>query len=349
MKNILVVGAGFSGVTVARELAEAGYKVTVIERRDHIAGNAYEDYYRLDENPHSWIKHHIYGPHLFHTKNKEVWDYLSKFTEWTPYKHKVKALLKDGRYVTLPVNKETKEIVGEENVLDIFYKPYSKKMWNTDLDKLDPTVLNRVPIRDDMNEYYFPDDIYQALPKHGYNFLIQNMLNHPNITLELNTSYDPCMLQFYDHLFTSQSIDSYFNYVYGELEYVGMEFKHRLIDLNQVLPTTTVNFTHDLPYTRVTEWKHIPGHAQNVDHHTLVTYETPVHNRSDLKYYPVKDSEGENSRKFNEYKKLSQHPVHDKVTFIGRAGNYVYINIDQAVNMGVQCVKKFTIEKKWGD
>jgi UDP-galactopyranose mutase len=128
--KILVVGAGFAGAVIARECAEAGHVITVIDQRDHIAGNAY-DY--TDDNG---IRIHKYGPHLFHTNNKSVIDWMSKFTEWTEYQHKVKAQLDDGRYVTLPVNKETKEIVGEENVLDIFFRPYTYKMWGKTLDEL---------------------------------------------------------------------------------------------------------------------------------------------------------------------------------------------------------------------
>ena len=340
MKNILVVGAGFAGATVARELAEAGHNVHVIDQRDHIAGNAHESLYKIDEDPNTYIKYHTYGPHLFHTKNKVVWDYLSKFTEWTSYKHKVKALLEDGRYVTLPVNKETKEIVGEENIVDIFYRPYTRKMWNLDIDQLDPSVRNRVAIRDDMNEFYFPDDTYQALPKHGYNFLISNMLHHPNITIELNTEYQSRMAEFYDHIFTSQSIDTFFCSMYGELEYIGMHFEHQLVHLNSVLPATTVNFTHSLKHTRVTEWKNLPNHHRNCNHHTLLTYEIPLRYGHNLKYYPVKDPDGINKAKFDRYK-LEAEKIKDRVTFIGRCGNYVYINMDQAVNMSLSVVRKY--------
>ena len=143
--KILVVGAGLSGATIARECAEAGHDVKVIDTRDHVAGNAY-DYV----NEHG-IRVHQYGPHLFHTNNKSVFDYLSKFTKWVDYKHKVKALLEDGRYATLPVNRETKDMVGEENVLDIFFRPYTKKMWGVELDDPNPEIINRVPIRDDDN------------------------------------------------------------------------------------------------------------------------------------------------------------------------------------------------------
>ena len=175
----LIVGAGFSGAVIARELAEAGHSVRVIEKRNHVAGNAY-DY----TNEHG-IRVHEYGPHLFHTNNKEVYDYLGKFTEWVPYHHKVKALLEDGRYATLPVNRETKAMVGEENVLDIFFRPYTKKMWGMELDELNPEIINRVPIRDDDNDLYFPNDAYQAMPKDGYTAMVQSMLAHANIQVML--------------------------------------------------------------------------------------------------------------------------------------------------------------------
>ena len=166
--KILVVGAGLSGATVARELADSGYNVHVIDRRNHIAGNAY-DYI----NEHG-IRVHKYGPHLFHTNNETVFKWLSRFTDWVEYKHKVKALLKDGQYVTLPVNKKTKEIVGKEIVLDIFFRPYTKKMWGVELDDLNPDIINRVPIRDDDNELYFPNDKIQVMPKEGYTKMVEN-------------------------------------------------------------------------------------------------------------------------------------------------------------------------------
>ena len=153
MKNkILVVGAGFSGSTIARQLAEVGCECDVIESRPHIAGNAH-DY----TNEHG-IRIHTYGPHIFHTNDKKVYDWVKKFGEWSEYKHKVKAQLENGTFVTLPVNQETKSIVGEENILDIFYRPYTKKMWGVTLDELDSSIIHRIPVRDDDNEYYFPND-----------------------------------------------------------------------------------------------------------------------------------------------------------------------------------------------
>ena len=177
MKKILVVGAGLSGSVVARECAEKGYEVTVIDKRGHIGGNCYDF---VDEDG---ILTHLYGPHLFHTSELEVVSWLSRFTEWVPYKHKVKAQLSSGRLVTLPVNKETAQIVGRENIIDTFYRPYTKKMWGKDIEELDPSILSRVPIRNDDNEYYFPDARFQAMPKYGYTRLFENILDHENIKI----------------------------------------------------------------------------------------------------------------------------------------------------------------------
>ena len=178
-KRILAIGAGFSSAVIGRLCAEKGHRVTIIDKRPHIAGNAF-DY----TNEHG-IRVHQYGPHLFHTKQKHVWDFLSRFTEWLPYQHKVKAQLKDGRYVTLPVNKETAENVGKENVVETFIRPYSEKMWGMPLEKLDPSILARVPMRDDMNDLYFPNDPYQGMPKDGYTQMIKRIIDHPNIEVKL--------------------------------------------------------------------------------------------------------------------------------------------------------------------
>ena len=328
----LVVGAGLSGVTIARELAEAGHEVDVIDRRDHIAGNAY-DYI----NDHG-IRVHEYGPHLFHTNNKEVFEYLSKFTQWITYKHKVKAQLEDGRYVTLPVNKETKDIVGEENVLDIFFRPYTKKMWGVELDDLNPEIINRVPIRNDDNEYYFPDDEFQAMPIYGYTNMVRNMLAHNNITVMLNTAFDKVLEKRYDHIFNSMPIDQYFDFKYGELPYRSIRFETVTLPITSALPTATVNFTHDGPKTRVTEWKKIPAHGDN-KYYTTLTFEEPCDYKDNNmeRYYPVKDKEGVNRDLYHKYK--NEQP--DNVTFIGRCGLYAYLDMHQAINSALATVRKF--------
>tara|TARA_B110000971_G_scaffold203782_1_gene224596 strand:+ start:3809 stop:4810 length:1002 start_codon:yes stop_codon:yes gene_type:complete len=328
----LIVGAGFSGAVIARELAEAGHNVRVIEKRNHVAGNAY-DY----TNEHG-IRVHEYGPHLFHTNNKEVYDYLGKFTEWVPYHHKVKALLEDGRYATLPVNRETKAMVGEENVLDIFFRPYTKKMWGMELDELNPEIINRVPIRDDDNDLYFPNDAYQAMPKDGYTAMVQSMLAHANIQVMLETSYDKEDNWMYDRVFNSMPIDQYFDFKHGNLPYRSIRFETVTVPIPRALPSATLNFTHDGPQTRVTEWKNIPCHGDN-KYSTTLTFETPCDyaDNNFERYYPVKDADGVNRALYQKYK--NEQP--GNVTFIGRCGLYAYLDMDMAVNSALAAVRRF--------
>jgi UDP-galactopyranose mutase len=332
MARYLVVGAGFSGAVLARELAEAGHYVDVIDQRKHIAGNAY------DFTNDVGIRMHAYGPHLFHTNNKRVYDYLARFTEWVPYEHKVKAKLADGRLVTLPVNRETKEIVGEENIIDIFYRPYTRKMWGLELEQLDPTIMQRVPVRNDMNELYFPNDTYQAMPRYGYTYMIYNILNHDSIYYSVGTAYDKLMEKQYDHVFNSMPIDVYYDSEYGQLPYRSIKFKHINLPIKKLLPVATVNFTDDGPVTRMTEWKNIVGHDNN-QNVTTITFETPCDYSENFyeRYYPVKDISGENRARYEQYASIKN----DKVTFIGRCGKYVYIDMDQSVNMSLMLAAKF--------
>ena len=337
-KNILVVGAGFSGATVARELAEAGYLVTVIDSRNHVGGNAY-DY--TDEHG---IRIHKYGPHLLHTNNEKVYNWLQQFGTWVEYKHKVKAQLEDGRHVSLPANKETVEAVGIENIVDVFFRPYTYKMWGLQLEELDPSVINRIPpVRDDSNEYYFPNDKYQILPKDGYTEIFNNILNHPRIVTETNTAFTKSMEKKYDHIFNCMPIDQYYDYDLGELPYRSIKFHNVTLPIVKVLPNTVVNFTHDGPYTRVTEWKNFPEHGINKNYTTL-TYEEPCdYQENDYeRYYPVKDVSGKNRSVYEKYKSR----VEKNMTFIGRCGMYVYIDMHQAINSSMATVERFKESSK---
>ena len=330
--RIMVVGAGFSGATIARVLAEQGYSIDLIDRRSHVAGNAY------DHVNEYGIRVHDYGPHLFHTSNQRVVEFLSRFTEWTPYKHKVKAMLADGRLVTLPVNRETCEIVGKENVLDTFFRPYTKKMWGISLDELDPEILNRVPVRDDANEFYFPNDQFQALPKSGYSTLVENMIDHPLINVTLNEGYQQGFAKDYIHIFNSMSLDEFFNNEHGVLPYRSIRFHTMHAPCPRFFPVATVNFTHEEKYTRVTEWKNLPGHGQNASHTTL-TFEEPCDfsENNFERYYPVKDLGQENRALYKKYAAMT--PAN--MTFIGRCGLYAYIDMHQAVNSALSIANDF--------
>ena len=331
--RILVVGAGFAGAVIARELADDGHQVTIIDKRDHIGGNAY------DYTNEKGIRVHAYGPHIFHTNNKKAYDWITQFDEWVEYKHKVKAQLSyNGEYVTLPVNRITKEAVGEENILDIFYRPYTRKMWGKEIEELDPNILKRVAVRDDDNELYFPNDLYQAMPKNGYTKVFTNILKHDNITIKLNTAFHKDMESHFHHVFNSMPIDVYYDYQFGELPYRSLKFHNVNLPMVRTLPTPVVNFTHDGPYTRMTEWKLFPNHGENTEWTTL-TYEEPCDYKDNAyeRYYPVKDIDGENQRIYKKYKEI-ENP---NMTFIGRCGMYVYIDMHQAISSSLATANKF--------
>lgn len=334
MKKILVVGAGLAGSVIARICAEDGHKVTILESRDHIAGNCFD-------HTIEGIRVHKYGPHLFHTNNEEVVKFLSKFTSWVDYKHKVKAQLSDGSYVTLPVNKETAEIIGKDNLVNVLFRPYTKKMWKKDIEELDPSILQRVPIREDDNEFYFPNDKYQLMPEDGYTAMFQNMLNHPNIEVKLNTRYNKHIHTNYNHTFNSMSIDEYHDYCYGRLPYRSIKFDVKIFPMNRVLPTATVNFTHDGKFTRVTEWKNIPNHGTN-ETHSVLTFEEPCDYEDNFhqRFYPVKDIDGVNKWKYNRYS-LIEVP---NMTFIGRCGTYQYLDMHQVVYQSIKIAQNFLLK-----
>lgn len=331
-QQILIVGAGFSGATIARKLAEHGYQVTVIDKRGHVAGNAYDFVNEYG------IRIHRYGPHLFHTSNQNVYEWLSQFTEWVPYQHKVKALLANGSLVTLPPNKDTVEKVGRDNIVNIFYRPYTKKMWGLELDQIDPDIVNRVKPREDLNELYFPDDVYQCLPKDGYTKLIQNMLDHELIKISLNTPYAEGMEKMYVHTFNSMPIDEFFKYDCGQLPYRSIKFHTQTVPVPSLFPVGVVNFTHDEAYTRVTEWKNFPGHGTNLGYTTITTEEPCDYvNNNYERYYPVKDFDGKNRAHYQKYKSK----ISSSMTFVGRCGLYAYLDMHQAVNSALKVAEDF--------
>jgi len=382
MKKALVVGAGFAGATAARELAENGYTVLVIDKRNHIGGNAYDEF-----NVHG-IRVHKYGPHLWHHSNDQVQEWASRFTEWVDYKHIVQAQLSDGAYVPLPINVETvmkvfnweypaarefleklaekpilnctnsREVVessvGKE-LCDIFFAPYTKKMWDMELEQLPAGVAARIPTKTDFDPYYFPKDKYQCLPKDGYTEMFRRILDHENITVKLLMSrqdlVDPSssytLQDFYlktgekieignqkqfDVIFTSEPIDTYYNCDMGKLPWRSIKFHTVTVPLVKALPCATVNFTHNGPTTRVTEWKQLPNHGQN-DYLTTLTFEMPcdyVDNNME-RYYPVKtSSEVDPNREL--YKKYKARAQADGIHMIGRCGNYVYVDMAPCIN-----------------
>lgn len=322
--TILVVGAGLAGSTAARILAESGHLVRVIDQRSHVAGNAYD--YVNDQG----LRIHQYGPHIFHTSDTKVWTWLSRFTEWIPYQHRVKCLDPQGNLVEFPPTPDLLRKLGDEVAIDTFYRPYSRKMWAVDVNEIDPSVLDRVRRRDPGQIGYFRDT-YQALPQCGYTHMINRMLDHPNITVDLAQPWQSQMQHEYDAIFNSMSIDQFHDYCFGVLPYRSIRFRSWCVYGAPLSDVPVVNFTTQTQYTRVTDWRLFPNQPSTVDLNIgTVTLEYPCdadHNH-DQRYYPVPDPAGLNRTLYQRYAEIT--PRH--VIFIGRCGLYSYLDMHQAVS-----------------
>ena len=363
--KILIIGAGFAGAVVARELAEAGHKVLVIDRRDHIAGNAFDvkDEYR--------ILIHQYGPHIFHTNSERIFSYLSKFTEWRPYEHRVRGVV-DGKEYPFPINRDTlnqlydldltdeqaaeyfekvrepkaKVLTSEDVVLNSvgrdlyekFFLNYTKKQWGLDPSELKAGVAARIPTRTNTDDRYFTDT-YQAMPLHGYTALFQNLLNHPNIKVQLATEYKDWLKQNtqYDHLIYTGCIDEFYDYKFGKLPYRSLRFEHQhLENTEQYQSVGTINYPNDFEFTRITEFKHLTGQQHPA---TSIVREYPTVEGDP--YYPI--PRDENEALFKKYKSLAD--CEKNVTFVGRLAEYRYYNMDQVVGAALNAVDKI-LERK---
>lgn len=361
MFDYLIVGAGFAGSVLAERLAsEANQKVLIIDQRDHIAGNAF-DYFNKDG-----ILIHKYGPHIFHTNSRKVFDYLSKFTPWRPYEHRVLASV-DGQLVPMPINLNTinklyglnlnatelegffeskaekkDRIATSEDVVvskvgrelyEKFFKNYTRKQWDLDPSELDASVTARVPTRTNRDDRYFTDT-YQAMPLYGYTRMFQKMLSHPNIKIMLNTDYREIadVIPFKNIIYTGP-IDSYFNYCYGRLPYRSIEFKFETHDADVFQPTGTVNYPNEQAYTRTTEFKYLTGQKH---HKTTIVYEFPKAEGDP--YYPI--PRPENAEIYKKYQRLAA--TVNNVHFTGRLGTYRYYNMDQVVAQSLTLFDKIS-------
>lgn len=359
--DTLVVGAGFAGSVMAERLAsDAGQKVLVVDRRPHIAGNAY------DEKDAAGILIHRYGPHIFHTNSREVFDYLSQFTEWRQYEHRVLAGA-NGKLVPMPINRTTLEqlygidlpddesaaaflaaradprdpIVTSEDVVvsavgqelyETFFRGYTRKQWGLDPAQLDKTVTSRVPTRTDRDDRYFQDS-FQAMPAAGFTAMFARMLDHPGIDLRLGTEFadlDPAALA--GHVVFTGPIDEYFDYRFGKLPYRSLQFRHETHDVEEFQPVAVVNYPDEaVPYTRITEYKKLTGQSHPA---TSISYEYPSSEGDP--YYPI--PRPENQELFKRYEELAR--ALPDVTFVGRLANYRYYNMDQVVGQALATYRR---------
>ncbi len=350
MFDYLVVGAGFAGSVVAEQMARTcGKKVLVVDRRPHVGGNAY------DHQDASGVLIHKYGPHIFHTNSGEVFNYLSRFTKWRKYEHRVLASVA-GKLVPIPINLDTVNLLydvnlSESEVEEFFrsraevietirtsedvvlsrvgrdlyekmFRGYTCKQWGLDPSQLDAQVTARIPVRTNRDDRYFTDT-YQAMPLHGFTRMFENMLDHPGITLELGVDYREVAQRVpFREMIYSGPIDEFFQHRFGKLPYRSLEFRHQTIDKQQFQPVAVVNYPNEQAYTRITEFKHLTGQAHAK---TSIVYEFP---RSEGDpYYPV--PRPENAALYKKYEALAQGTP--GVHFVGRLATYKYYNMDQIV------------------
>jgi UDP-galactopyranose mutase len=354
MFDYLVVGAGFAGSVMAERLAaDAGCQVLIVDKRMHIGGNAYDAY---DE---AGILVHRYGPHIFHTNSRDVFDYLSQFTEWRPYQHRVRAWV-DGQLLPMPINLDTVnrmygltltsfelerffESVAEarspartsEDVIvskvgrelyNKFFRNYTRKQWGLDPSELDAAVTARVPVRTNRDDRYFADT-YQAMPRHGYTRMFERMLQHPNIRVMLNTDYrDIESAVEYRKMIYTGPIDEFFDYQHGKLPYRSLDFKFVTHDRPLFQDAPVINYPNENPYTRCTEFKYLTGQEH---HKTSVVYEYPQ--AEGEPYYPI--PRPENQAMYRHYEALAQRAA--GVHFCGRLATYRYYNMDQVVGQAL--------------
>ena len=359
MFDYLIVGAGFAGSVLAERLAnKSGKKILIIDQRNHVGGNAY-DYYNNDG-----ILIHKYGPHIFHTNSREVFDYLGQFTEWRPYEHRVLASV-DGQLLPIPINLNTinqmygltlnsdqvesffrskaekvERVTTSEDVVvskvgrelyEKFFRGYTRKQWDLDPSELDASVTARVPTRTNKDDRYFTDT-YQAMPLHGYTKMFEQMLSNPNIKIMLNTDYKEIVDSIpHKHMIYTGPIDSYFNYCYGKLPYRSLEFKFETVDAETFQSTGTVNYPNEQAFTRITDFKYLTGQKHPK---TAIVYEYPTAEGDP--YYPV--PRPENAETYKKYQLLAAAMTN--TYFVGRLATYKYYNMDQVVAQSLTLFKK---------
>jgi UDP-galactopyranose mutase len=350
MFDFLVVGAGFAGSVVAERLATClDAKVLLVDKRNHIGGNAYDHYNEAG------ILVHKYGPHIFHTSSKDVFEYLSRFTEWRGYQHRVLTCV-DGQLVPIPINLDTINKLNNSNMssaelsayfaslaepcgtprtseevivskvgrdlYEKFFRNYTRKQWGLDPSELDATVTSRVPVRTNRDDRYFTDT-YQAMPLHGYTRMFERMLDHPNIKVMLNTDYKELegLVPYREMVYTGP-VDAFFDYKFGKLPYRSLDFKFETHNKPLYQEGPVINYPNDYDYTRVTEFKYLTGQEH---HKTTIVYEFPKAEGDP--YYPV--PRPENAARYRQYEKMAAGT--NGVHFVGRLATYRYYNMDQVV------------------
>ncbi len=353
-RSFAIVGAGFSGAVVARELAEDGHRVTVFDTRSHVAGNCFT------ERDSTGVMVHVYGPHIFHTAHEHVRDYIRRFGEMMPYRHTVRATVKGKVYrmplnltlindffgtnftpeeaeafvkskadqtITTPVSFEDQGLrfVGRE-LYDAFFAGYTSKQWGVDPKELPASILARLPLRFTADDSYF-NHPYQGIPRDGYTRIVENILDHPSIEVHLSTRFSRSQMSDYDHVVWTGPIDAYFDFEHGRLGYRTLDFDKQVHD-GDYQSCPVMNYCDaDVPYTRITEHKHF---APWESHDKTVTYHeySRLCGENDVPYYPIRlVEEKEQLLRYVERARAERN-----VTFLGRLGTYRYLDMDVTIH-----------------
>jgi UDP-galactopyranose mutase len=360
--DVIIIGAGLSGATLARQYANLGKKVVVIEKRNHIAGNCY-DYYNEDG-----VLVSKYGAHIFHTSYEDVYKFIKTYGEWKNYHHTVKASV-DGELVPVPINLETINKVHRINLdektvhdwldqnskkidqiknsedaclskfsqklFDKIVKPYTIKQWDMEPKDLEAAVLERLPIRKDFTDGYFKDK-YELLPLYSYTKYFESLLNHSNISVYTSIDFDSLNYNKTDEqiIFYTGRIDTYFNNEFGKLDYRSLKIEFETHDKEYYQEHSVINYPSlDVPFTRIIEFKHLTGQKH---HKTTISKETATWDGE--AYYPVPNSK--NRKIYEKYQKLAEQYENQNIYFVGRLANYKYFNMDQAIKNALDLFTK---------
>lgn len=353
-KKILIVGAGFSDAVIGRQLAEKGHQVHIIDQRDHIGGNSYD---ARDSETNVMV--HVYGPHIFHTDNETVWNYVNKHAEMMPYVNRVKATV-NGQVFSLPINlhtinqffsktcspDEARALIAEKGdstiadpqtfeeqalrfigkeLYEAFFKGYTIKQWGMQPSELPASILKRLPVRFNYDDNYF-NHKFQGMPKCGYTQMIKSILNHENIKVDLQREFIVEERTHYDHVFYSGPLDAFFGYQYGRLGYRTLDFK-KFTYQGDYQGCAVMNYCSvDVPYTRITEHKYFSPWEQHDDSVCYKEYSRSCE-ENDIPYYPIRQM-GEMAL-LEKYLSLAENETN--ITFVGRLGTYRYLDMDVTI------------------
>jgi len=366
MHNILIVGAGFSGAVVARELAESGkYNIIVVDERGHIAGNCY-----TKRDAATNIMEHVYGPHIFNTNNETVWNYINRYGEFMPYTNRVKAVTSEGVF-SLPINLLTinqlfnksfnpceaeefmlslgdKSIVEPKNfeeqalklvgklIYETFFKHYTIKQWGCDPKELPASILKRLPIRFNYDDNYYHSK-YQGIPKEGYTQVVSNLLDHPDIEVRINSKYHPDWNKDYDYVFYTGSIDAYFNFSQGKLGYRTIYFERNLFNGADYQGNPVINYcNNNVAYTRVHEHKHFAPWETHEKSLYLKEFSKETET-GDIPFYPKRLSK--DIVLLQQYQAFANKE--HKVCFLGRLATYRYMDMHHVIEEALIAAHKF--------